>query len=331
MGGGVSKRSHPPSGGGIPNSSPAPSSTCQPCQLIDGKGIAAATLVEVRKGVDELVAQGFSVPSLVVVIVGSNPASLSYIKRKMQAAEECGIAARELTLPETSSEAEILQAVQSLNADDDVHGVIVQLPLPSHVHEPSVTQAVCHAKDVDGFTMQSLGSVANSGQEPCFCPCTPKGCLKLIQSALGTKGLRGCEAVVIGASNIVGVPMGLLLVREGCTVTTCHIDTKDVAFQARMADILVVAVGKAGLVQRDWVKPGAVVIDVGINFVSDPTKKSGQKMVGDCAPEVKEVAGHLTPVPGGVGPMTVAMLMDNTLQARRRLAKLVPSAADKAA
>jgi len=298
------------------------------CDTIDGKAISDTVLVEIRRGVDELRAAGLSEPSLVVLLVGDNPASLSYIKRKLKAAEDCGISARKLVLPETASEAEVVRAVEDLNADDAVHGIIVQLPLPSHVRASTVTNTVRHEKDVDGFTMQSIGSVASSGQEPCFCPCTPKGCLRLIKSALGEMGLRGKEAVVIGASNIVGVPMALLLLREGCTVTVCHIDTVNTRAHARTADILVVAVGKAGLVQKDWVKPGAVVIDVGINFVSDSSKKSGQRMAGDCAPKVREVAGHLTPVPGGVGPMTVAMLMHNTLEARRRRAGFAPLAAE---
>ena len=287
-------------------------------KLVDGKALSVRCMAEVREGVARLTASGHSAPSLVVVLVGSNPASQSYIGKKLQAAAECGIDARVETLDETVTQAALLQVVERLNADETVHGIIVQLPLPSHIEPQLITNAVSHAKDVDGFTQPSLGSVAQRGPAPRFCPCTPKGCLRLVQSC-GVP-LRGKEAVIIGASNIVGVPMALLLLGEGCTVSVCHIDTTDTAAHARRADILVVACGVAGLVQPAWVKPGAIVIDVGINFVTDASKKNGKRMVGDCAPEVAAVAGHLTPVPGGVGPMTVAMLMQNTLEACERAA-----------
>jgi len=310
----------PPQAQMVPGGEPAAAGV-QPterseCQLIDGKAIAETCLAEVRQSVAQLNAQGHSAPSLVVVLVGGHPASKAYVAKKLQAATACGLTARVEALDDTVSTNGLLDVVHNLNMDDGVHGVIVQLPLPAHIEPAQITNAVAHAKDVDGFTPQSLGAVAQRVHSPQFCPCTPKGCLRLIRSC--GLPLRGKEAVVIGASNIVGVPMALLLLGEGCTVSICHIDTADVSLHTRRADVLVVAVGVAGLVKRDWVKPGAIVIDVGINFVADSTKKSGQRMVGDCAPEVATVAGHLTPVPGGVGPMTVAMLMQNTLEAKWR-------------
>eukprot|EP00927_Polykrikos_kofoidii_P080481 TRINITY_DN77350_c0_g1_i1.p1 TRINITY_DN77350_c0_g1~~TRINITY_DN77350_c0_g1_i1.p1 ORF type:complete len:317 (+),score=50.93 TRINITY_DN77350_c0_g1_i1:63-1013(+) len=292
------------------------SSDASPCQLIDGKAIAQAAQAQVKLCVQKMLESGHPAPCLVVVVVGSDPASATYIKRKHAAAAECGIIVRQESFDEDITHEDLVGVVQRLNADPTVHGIIVQLPLPKHVDAPSVTGAVAASKDVDGFTATNIGGVALAGQQPDFAPCTPKGCLRLIKSVC--QSLRGREAVVIGASNIVGVPMLLMLLQEGCTVECCHIDTADTATHARRADILVVAVGKAGLVRREWVKPGAIVIDVGINFVPDDTKKGGMRMVGDCASDVREVAGYLTPVPGGVGPMTVAMLMENTFEAAQR-------------
>lgn len=285
-------------------------------QIIDGKALADGVLAEVKEAVAVLTGAGSVAPCLVVVLVGSSPASLSYIKRKEEAAASCGISTQVMKLDVDTTQDLLLAEVQRLNADDQVHGIIVQLPLPAHIDETAVTHAVAEAKDVDGFGPVHIGNLALSGQAPLFCPCTPQGCLRMIKST--GLPLRGKEAVVIGASNIVGMPMQLLLLKEGCTVSICHIDTQDVASHARRADVLVVAVGKACLVRGDWIKPGAVVVDVGINFVDDPSKKSGKRMVGDVDfDEGKKVAGHISPVPGGVGPMTVAMLMMNTLAAAR--------------
>lgn len=285
-------------------------------KIIDGKALAESVLAEVKEAVTALTASGCGAPCLAVVLVGSNPASLSYIKRKEEAAASCGISTQVLRLDADASQDTLLAEVQRLNADEQVHGIIVQLPLPSNVDETIVTRAVAEAKDVDGFGPVHIGNLALSGQNPLFCPCTPQGCLRMIRST--GLPLRGKEAVVIGASNIVGMPMQLLLLKEGCTVSICHIDTEDVAGHARRADVLVVAVGKAGLVRGDWIKPGAVVVDVGINFVDDPSKKSGKRMVGDVNfDEAKKIAGHISPVPGGVGPMTVAMLMANTIAAAK--------------
>jgi len=278
--------------------------------VIDGKEIADGIVDKLRRSVAKLDA----VPVLAVVLVGHHPASLSYIKRKEAAAAECGIRSRLLQLDESITQKKLEGVIDDLNADDDVDGIIVQLPLPGHLDAKAATGSVAPAKDVDGFLPANVGATALNDHEPLFCPCTPKGCLHLIKS-VGVP-LRGKEACVIGASNIVGIPMGSLLLKEGMTVTTCHIDTVDPAAHARRADVLVVAVGKAALVGSSWVKPGAIVIDVGINFVPDATRKAGKRMVGDVDFDaVSHIAGYITPVPGGVGPMTVAMLMSNTFDA----------------
>ena len=285
---------------------------------LDGTALAAASLANTREAVDVLVAAGHEPPALLVIVVGHDPASAAYIKRKVQSAAACGVEVAVTQLEEAdTTESGLLDLVRNANANPAVHGIIVQLPLPGHVDAARVTQAVAHAKDVDGFTHQSLGSVVpvtvprggggNSGGRnapPYFCPCTPLGCLEILRSVPALT-LRGKEAVVIGASQVVGTPMALLLLGEGCTVTICHADTADTAAHARRADILVSAAGVAGLVQTGWVKPGAVVLDVGINFIPDSSKKSGSRMVGDVDPGVASTAGFLTPVPGGVGPMTV--------------------------
>jgi len=292
-------------------SSPSVSSEAK---LLDGKRISDGVLETVKCKVDDIVASGHNAPHLVVVVVGENPASNTYIKKKEAAAAMCGILSTVIRLDVDVSQAALLAEIERLNTSPDVHGMIVQLPLPPHIDTAKVTGSVALSKDVDGLTPCNIGSLALNGYTPTFCPCTPKGCLRMIKSL--EMPLRGKEAVIVGASNIVGVPMMLLLLNEGCTVSICHIDTQDSAAHTRTADILVVAVGKPGLVQKDWVKPGAIVIDVGINFVPDPSKKTGRRMVGDVDFEqVRRIAGYITPVPGGVGPMTVAMLMENTLDA----------------
>mmetsp|Transcript_29210 Transcript_29210/g.74245 ORF Transcript_29210/g.74245 Transcript_29210/m.74245 type:complete len:343 (+) Transcript_29210:75-1103(+) len=288
----------------------------EPAKLIDGKALADARVAEVKREVDALAAAGAPAPCLAVVLLGDSPAALSYIKRKQDVARTCGVVVRLEQLPEAATHEEVVGKIQELNGEEQVHGIIVEMPLPAHLDAKAVTAAVAHSKDVDGLSPTHMGTVALNGHEPVFCPCTPMGCLHLIKS-VGVP-LRGREAVVVGASNIVGIPMALLLMKEGCTVCTCHIDTDDPASHARKADILVVAVGKAHLVTKDWIKPGAIVIDVGINFVDDASKKSGKRMVGDVLfSEAQALAGHITPVPGGVGPMTTAVLMQNTLAAMK--------------
>jgi len=220
-------------------------------------------------------------------------------------------------VPDTITQTELLQVVKSINADPTIHGLIVQLPLPSHIDEITILDEVEHSKDIDGFHPLNIGALAMKGREPKFVSCTPKGCLELLDRT-GVK-LDGKHVVVIGRSNIVGVPASLLCLKRNATVSICHSRTENLPEQVRKADVIIAAVGKPLMVKKDWVKPGAVVIDVGMNSLDDPTKKLGYRLVGDVDyNEVKEVASLITPVPGGVGPMTVAMLLQNTLTAAKR-------------
>jgi len=272
--------------------------------VIDGKAIAAQIRSDIAKQVKELRATGL-VPGLAVVMVGDDPASSIYVNMKKRACDELGISSRQHLLPASTSQAELLDLIESLNADPDVHGILVQLPLPDHIDEQEVIAAISPAKDVDGFHPVNLGSLV-AGRHG-FVPCTPAGIIRLIKST-GVE-IQGKECVVVGRSVIVGKPTALLLLQENGTVTVCHSKTKDLADKCRRADILVVAVGRPGFIKSDMVKPGAVVIDVGINRVDG-------RLIGDVEFEtVKEIAGYITPVPGGVGPMTIAMLMHNTVQA----------------
>ena len=220
-------------------------------------------------------------------------------------------------LPDTASQQEVESLVASLNADPKVHGILVQLPLPSGLDEESVLKAISIEKDVDGFHPINIGRLAQKGREPLFVPCTPAGCMILLKKA-GAK-LSGANAVVVGRSNIVGMPAALLLVKEDATVTICHSRTQDLPGVCREADILIAAIGRAQMIKGDWIKPGAYVIDVGTNRVEDPSTKSGYRLVGDVAyEEALEVAGAITPVPGGVGPMTITLLLQNTLRSAQR-------------
>ncbi len=220
-------------------------------------------------------------------------------------------------LPADTPQSEVLDLVTSLNQDERVHGILVQLPLPAGIDEEAVLSAIDVDKDVDGFHPINLGRLAQKGREPSCVPCTPAGCIELLKHAGAV--LSGAQAVVLGRSNIVGMPVALLLVRENATVTICHSRTRDLAGQCRQADVLIAAIGRAEMVRGDWIKPGAFVIDVGINHVDDPTKDKGYRLTGDVAfDEAVEVAGAITPVPGGVGPMTIAMLLSNTLRAADR-------------
>jgi 5,10-methylene-tetrahydrofolate dehydrogenase/methenyl tetrahydrofolate cyclohydrolase len=220
-------------------------------------------------------------------------------------------------LPATASQEEVEGLVRELNANPAVNGILVQLPLPKHLDEEAILGAISLEKDVDGFHPVNIGRLVMKGRQPLFIPCTPKGCLELLHRT-GVK-LEGANAVVLGRSNIVGMPVAALLLHANATVTTCHSRSKDLPGICRAADVLVAAVGRAEMVKADWVKPGAVVIDVGVNRVDDATRKSGYRLVGDVAfDEVKEVAGAITPVPGGVGPMTIAMLLKNTLDGFER-------------
>jgi len=281
-------------------------------QLIDGKLIAQQTRAEIAANVAKRVAAGKSKPTLATVLVGERVDSATYVRSKGKACEELGMGSVSRHLPEDISQADLEKIIQDLNADKSVNGILVQLPLPAHLNEERVLQLVGVEKDVDGFSPLNMGRLAQKGREPLFVPCTPFGCIYLLEKA-GVK-IEGANAVVLGRSNIVGMPAALLLIGKNATVTVCHSRTKDIAAVVRQADILIAAIGKMEFVRGDWLKPGAAVIDVGINSKPDATKKSGYRLVGDVNfEEAKEVAGFITPVPGGVGPMTIAMLMRNTL------------------
>lgn len=283
-------------------------------ELLDGKSIAADVREKVRLAVEKRVAEGKSVPGLATVLVGENPASKVYVASKQKACAEAGMKSFGIFLPETASQEEVESEVKRLNEDPEVSGILVQLPLPKHLDEEKILNSISLSKDVDGFHPVNIGRLAQKGREPLFIPCTPFGCIHIIKTVMPS--LAGANAVVLGRSNIVGMPVALLLVREDATVTICHSRSKDLPGICRGADILVAAVGRANMVKGDWVKPGAIVIDVGINSIPDETRKSGRRLVGDVDfDEVKEVAGYITPVPGGVGPMTIAMLLQNTLRA----------------
>ena len=280
--------------------------------IIDGKQIAADVRAEVAAKVSELKKEGIE-PCLAVILVGENPASVSYVTGKRKALAEVGMADRSIQLPESTSEAELLELIASLNADASVHGILVQLPLPKHIDEDKVIMAIDPSKDVDGFHPVSVGNMMIG--RPGFLPCTPHGIIVLLKK-MGIQ-TAGKHAVVIGRSNIVGKPVSILLARKdvNCTVTMCHTGTVNMAEITRQADILVVASGHPHTLTGDMVKEGAVIIDVGVNRIPDDTKKSGFRLIGDCDfDDLVEKASYITPVPGGVGPMTIAMLMQNTLQ-----------------
>ncbi len=283
-------------------------------KILDGNALAAQIREEVARKVQLRAAAGLPTPGLATVLVGDNPASQAYVKSKHKACAEVGVRSFSNTLPATASQEEVEELVERLNADPNVHGILVQLPLPEGLDEQRVLRAVSLEKDVDGFHPIHIGRLAQKGRDPLFIPCTPAGVMVMLEKTLPT--LEGVNAVVLGRSNIVGMPVALLLVRANATVTICHSRTKNLPDVVRRADVLVAAVGRAEMVRGDWVKPGAVVIDVGINRVDDPSRPRGYRLVGDVAyDEVKEVAGYITPVPGGVGPMTIAMLLQNTLRA----------------
>ena len=349
-------------------------------QLIDGKGTAATIHEEIKAGVEELKSEHGIVPGLATVLVGENPASQFYVRSKQKRCAEVGIQSFGHKLPESASQEEVEGLVAELNADPKVHGILVQLPLPKHLDEERVLRAVGIEKDVDGFHPINIGRLAMKGREPMFVPCTPSGCIELLDRY--NVEIEGKEAVVLGRSNIVGLPVSMLLLHRNATITICHSRTQDLPGTCRRADILIAAVGRPEMVKADWVKPGAAVIDVGINqkwivhpadrewacaatgeiFIAhrvDESEKGGRRKIGvycathdkaylkdhvpndsqDCETvslfrkyklvgdvdfdEVKEVAGYLTPVPGGVGPMTIVMLLRNTLTSAKRAAGLV--------
>lgn len=258
------------------------------------------------------------VPGLAVILVGDRKDSATYVRNKKKACEAVGINSFEVHLPENSTEQEVLDSISKFNEDPSVHGILVQLPLPSHMNEEKILNAVGIEKDVDGFHPLNIGRLAMRGREPLFVPCTPKGCIELLHR-YGIE-IKGKRAVVIGRSNIVGMPAALLLQREDATVTIVHSRTKNPEGIIKQADIVISAVGQANMVRGSWLKPGAVVIDVGINPVEDAESPRGYRLIGDvCYEEAIDVASAVTPVPGGVGPMTIAMLLSNTLSSAKRV------------
>jgi methylenetetrahydrofolate dehydrogenase (NADP+)/methenyltetrahydrofolate cyclohydrolase len=281
-------------------------------RIIDGAAYAATVRGRVRDGVDALGREHGIVPGLAVVIVGDDPASHVYVRTKTKAAKDAGIRSIEYKLSAETPEAELLALLRELNERDDVHGILVQLPLPKHISADRIIYSIDPTKDVDGFHPQNAGLLALG--KPALVPCTPRGCVMLAKTV--HESLRGLEAVVVGRSTIVGRPAAQLLLTEDCTITVAHSQTRDIESVCRRADLLVVAAGKPELVKENWIKPGATVIDVGVNRV---VKDNGAiRIVGDVDFEsASRVAGAITPVPGGVGPMTVALLLENTLQCAR--------------
>ncbi len=288
-------------------------------KLIDGKQLAQNLRGEIAAGVERLKAEKGVTPGLAVILVGDNPASVSYVTAKEKACAEAGMLSREIRLPAETTEADLVALVGELNDDPAIHGILVQLPVPKHISDKAVIDAIAPEKDVDGFTPVNVGRMMIG--ERCFLPCTPHGIIKLIE--FSGMDVRGRHAVVIGRSNIVGKPVAALLSRKetNATVTLCHTGTPDVAKFTREADVVVVAAGRPNTLTGDMLKPGAVVIDVGVNRVPDATKPKGFRLVGDADFEsCAKVAGAITPVPGGVGPMTITMLLWNTLESARRFA-----------
>ncbi|HEX6822302.1 MAG TPA: bifunctional 5,10-methylenetetrahydrofolate dehydrogenase/5,10-methenyltetrahydrofolate cyclohydrolase [Candidatus Sulfotelmatobacter sp.] len=299
-----------------------------PALILDGTKIAQEIRSEVAAEVKTMAAAGVH-PGLAVVLVGHNPASEIYVRGKVKACEEVGIYSEKLTPPESASTSDLLAAIEDLNRRDEIDGILVQLPLPRHVDSKKVLLAVDPAKDVDGFHPMNVGFL--STQRPGLVPCTPAGVLEILQRS--SIPIAGREAVVVGRSDIVGKPAAMLLINSNATVTVCHSKTHDLPAVCRRADILVAAIGRAGMITRDFVKPGATVIDVGMNSLTDPAelhrffagnakredtfRKKGSTLIGDVHPEVAQIAGAMTPVPGGVGPLTIAMLMFNTVKAAR--------------
>lgn len=290
-------------------------------KIIDGKAKAAELREAIGAEAESLVDQGVR-PGLAVVIVGDDPASQVYVRNKKRTAEECGFHSVRHSLDADVSQSDLLDLIAGLNTDKSIHGILVQLPLPDHLDEEKVTQAIAPEKDVDGFHYQNIGKLTAGALDSAFVPCTPAGCMLMVEDELGAD-LSGLDAVVIGRSNIVGKPMASLLLKANATVTICHSRTSDLPAVCRRADILVAAVGRPNMVRGDWIKPGAVVIDVGINRVEVAGDgETRTKLTGDVDfEEARSVARAITPVPGGVGPMTIAMLMSNTLRAARFAAR----------
>jgi 5,10-methylene-tetrahydrofolate dehydrogenase/methenyl tetrahydrofolate cyclohydrolase len=288
--------------------------------IIDGQAVAERLQARIADEVKAFAASYGAVPGLGVVMAGDNPASQQYVRMKRRACERVGIHSVAEVVDAATPQEEVLRLVQQMNADPAIHGILVQLPLPSHIDERTILSAVSLEKDVDGFHPVNIGALAMKGRDPSFTPATPTGCMVLLEEA-GAK-LAGANAVVIGRSNIVGLPMALMLMKANATVTVCHSRTVDVASIVRQADIVVAAIGQPFYVKGSWLKPGAIVIDVGTNKVDDPATERGYRIVGDVDfEEAVKVAGAITRVPGGVGPLTITMLLSNCLKAARMSAE----------
>jgi len=286
-------------------------------QLIDGRAISATIRGEIKAEVEEMKAKYGKVPGLATVLVGARKDSQAYVRMKKKACAEVGMESFSHDLSGDISQDELLKVVQDLNANPAVNGILVQLPLPDHIDEEEILGAISLEKDVDGFHPLNIGRLSMKRRDPLFVPCTPRGCIELL-NRMGVE-IEGKEAVVLGRSNIVGLPVAMLLLHRNATLTICHSRTKDLPGVVGRADILIAAVGRPEMVKADWVKPGAVVIDVGTNAVDDPTREKGYRLTGDVDfDEVKEVAGAISPSPGGVGPMTIAMLLRNTMDGAKR-------------
>lgn len=285
-------------------------------QIIDGNDVAKRIQADVKQEAAEFTAKHGYPPGLGVILAGDDPASQMYVRMKRRRCEKVGIASFAELMPGDITQEEVIAAVRKYNEDPHVHGILVQLPLPDHIDEEAVLKEVSLAKDVDGFHPVNIGALAMKGRTPTFTPATPTGCMTLIAET--GMDVSGKTAVVLGRSNIVGIPMALLLNNANATVTICHSRTPNIPEVVRTADILVAAIGKAEFVKADWIKPGAVVIDVGTNRIDDPSDERGYRWVGDVEFEAaKEVAGAITIVPGGVGPLTIATLLQNTMKAAR--------------
>ncbi|MCB8926326.1 MAG: bifunctional methylenetetrahydrofolate dehydrogenase/methenyltetrahydrofolate cyclohydrolase FolD [Ardenticatenaceae bacterium] len=283
-------------------------------KVIDGKKVAARVRDEIAAAVAEMKEKHNYTPGLATVLVGEDPASATYVRSKQRMCEQLGIRSIGHKLPAETSQEELVELVAKLNADPEINGILVQLPLPKHIDEETVLNTIDLEKDVDGFHPVNIGRLAMKGRTPLFIPCTPAGCMELLADA-GVE-MNGAEAVIVGRSNIVGLPMAMLLQKANATVTICHSRTRDLTEHLKRADIVVAAIGWAEMIKGDMLKPGCAVIDVGINRVDDDTRERGYRLTGDVEYDsAAEVAGAITPVPGGVGPMTIAMLMKNTLRA----------------
>ena len=288
-----------------------------PAKIIDGQKIAKRIQSEIASAVADFQAQSGAAPGLGVVLVGDDSASAMYVRMKRRACERAGLQSQARILPSSATQSEVEDAVRGYNADRGIHGILVQLPLPDHIDEEAVLNEISLTKDVDGIHPMNIGRLGMRGREPTFTPATPTGVMRLIEET--GESIEGVQAVVIGRSNIVGLPLALMLTNANATVTICHSRTRDLPGTVRRADIVVAAVGQPEYVKGDWLKPGAIVIDVGSNSLPDPASEKGYRYVGDVEFEsASAVAGYISKVPGGVGPMTITMLLANTMKAARR-------------